>query len=247
MTDSKFEQGWRRRFVERGENKNDDAGIAGWTTTGLKSRIRQFRHIWQNISRPRGIWLDIGCGAGSYTRILQSEGHQAIGLDYSSPSVKKARDRSPEGIFWLAANIYQLPFSPGNANGVLCFGVMQALAHPDTALKEMSRVLKPGGEIWLDALNAGCLPTRLKESIRRLSGRPPHLRYDVRSDLVAKAEAAELEMVTWHWMPLTPGRLSWLQPLVESAPMRLLFRKLPWIGSAFSHSFVLQLRRQKID
>lgn len=243
MTDSDFEQRWRRRFVERGVQQDDDAGIAGWTPTGLNSRVRQFRHWWRRAGLRPGDWLDIGCGAGTYSRMLQAEGHNVTGLDYSSPSVRKARDRSPAGIDWLAANIYQLPLPDATADGVLCFGVMQALADPGPAIAEMARVLRPGGELWVDALNAGCLPTRLQEIRRRRAGRPPHLRYDTRAEFLALAKTAGLESVACHWMPLVPGRLRWLQPVFESAPVRGLLRALPPVGSALSHSFILRVRR----
>ncbi|WP_019625804.1 bifunctional 2-polyprenyl-6-hydroxyphenol methylase/3-demethylubiquinol 3-O-methyltransferase UbiG [Thioalkalivibrio sp. ALJT] len=244
MTGSDFEQRWRRRFVERGAQWDDDAGIAGWTPTGLSSRVRQFRHWWQQARLPPGRWLDIGCGAGTYTRMLHAEGHQVTGLDYSAPSVQKARDRSPEGIEWLAADIHQLPYPEACADGILCFGVMQALAGPEGALAEMARVLHPGGELWVDALNAHCLPTRVQEARRRRAGRAPHLRYDTREGLMAAARQVGLEPVACHWMPLVPGRVARLQPLFESAPVRGLLRALPPLGSALSHSFILRLRRR---
>lgn len=243
MTDSDFEQRWRRRFVERGAQWDDDAGIAGWTPTGLDSRVRQFRGWWQRADLPPGRWLDIGCGAGTYTRMLQAEGHQAVGIDYSSPSVQKARERSPEGIDWLAADIHHLPFPDATADGILCFGVMQALAGPGDALAEMARVLRPGGELWVDALNAACLPTRIQEARRRRARRAPHLRYDTRAGLLEVAQTAGLEPVEAHWMPLVPGRLSRIQPAFESGPVRGLLRSLPPVGAALSHSFVLRLRR----
>lgn len=238
-----FERRWRRRFVERGAQLDDDAGIAGWTPTGLNSRVRQFRHWWGQADPVPGRWLDIGCGAGTYTRMLQAEGYEAVGIDYSSPSVGKARDRSPEGIGWLAGDIHRLPFPEAVADGILCFGVMQAIVRPDTALAEMARVLRPGGELWVDALNADCLPTRIREARRRRAGRPPHLRYDTRSGLLQAAADAGLERISAHWMPLVPGRVAFLQPLFESGPGRGLLHLVPPLGSALSHSFILRLRR----
>lgn len=86
LRDSSFEQRWRRRFAQRGAQLDDDAGIAGWTPTGLAGRVRQFRTLWSMSARAPGRWLDIGCGAGTYTRLLHAEGHQVAGLDYSAPS-----------------------------------------------------------------------------------------------------------------------------------------------------------------
>lgn len=46
---------------------------------------------------PKGaLWLDIGCGAGTYTRMLASEGLRVIGIDYSLPSLVKACKRTDD-------------------------------------------------------------------------------------------------------------------------------------------------------
>lgn len=244
MTGSDFEQRWRRRFVERGAHLEDDAGIAGWTRTGLSSRLRQFEYWWRRAQPPDGgLWLDIGCGAGTYTRLLHAEGRRAVGLDYSPPSVGKARARSPAGIDWLAADIHNLALPSATADGILCFGVMQALSEPVPALAEMARVLGPEGELWVDALNARCLPTRLQEYRRRRAGRPAHLRYDTRKSLEQAAREAGLEPVALYWLPLAPGRLARLQGLLESRPTRGLMKALPVLASGLSHSFILRARR----
>lgn len=73
---------------------------------------------------------------------------------------------------------------------------MQALARPDEALAEMHRVLKPGGEVWVDALNARCLPTAWREYRRQRAGAPPHLRYDHPDEFLEAARVAGLEPCT---------------------------------------------------
>lgn len=243
MHDSGFEQRWRRRFTQRGAQLDDDAGIAGWTPTGLAGRVRQFKALWSSTAHPPGRWLDIGCGAGTYTRLLHSEGHQVVGLDYSPPSLHKAQGRSPAGIPWLAADIHRLPLPDAVADGVLCFGVMQALAGPQEALAEIHRVLRPGGEAWVDALNARCLPTVWREHRRRRAGAPPHLRYDAPEAFLESARAAGLAPVDLHWLPLLPGRLAPLQGIAEWGASRWLLERIPTLGARMSHSFILRARR----
>ena len=243
MNDPGFEQRWRQRFSERGAQLDDDAGIAGWTPTGLASRVRQFDRLWTRSRPPAGHWVDIGCGAGTYTRRLHAEGHRVLGLDYSAPSLFKARARSPRDIPWLAADIQRLPLADASADGILCFGVMQALSAPAQALAEMRRVLKPGGELWVDALNARCLPTAIRERRRQRSGRPPHLRYDAPAAFRGEAIAAGLEPLALYWLPLVPGRLAALQGMLENRPARAVLQGLPPLGALLSHSFILRARR----
>ncbi|WP_018993324.1 class I SAM-dependent methyltransferase [Thioalkalivibrio sp. ALgr1] len=243
MTNSSFEQRWRQRFTQRGSQCDDDAAIAGWTPTGLASRVRQFQSLWHQ-ARPEGTrWLDIGCGAGTYTRLLQAEGRSPIGLDYSAPSLHKARQRSPASIDWLAADVHHLPFADGEFDGVLCFGVMQALADSRPALAEMHRVLRPGGEIWVDALNARTWPTVLQERRRVRAGKAPHLRYEATDSLQAAARAAGLQPLACYWLPLVPGRLHGLQGPAESRWARALWQASPWIAERLCHSFILRTRK----
>lgn len=229
--------------MERGAHCEDDAGIAGWTQTGLASRVRQFRSLWQRHEPAAGLWLDIGCGAGTYTRLLHSQGLDVLGIDYSAPSLAKAKARSAASIAWLAADIHRLPLPDASASGSLCFGVMQALAEPERALAELRRVLRPGAELWIDALNGRCLPTAIQESRRRRAGQPPHLRYDVPADFVCHAEANGLEVLDLFWLPLVPGRFAVLQGTVESRPVKGLLQRLPPLAERLSHSFILRARR----
>ena len=229
--------------MERGAHCEDDAGIAGWTQTGLASRVRQFRSLWQRHEPAAGLWLDIGCGAGTYTRMLHAQGLDVLGIDYSAPSLQKARERSDVAIPWLAADIHHLPLADASAEGVLCFGVMQALSGPEPALTEIHRVLKPGGEVWVDALNARCLPTAIREYRRRRAGHAPHLRYDQPEDFMRSAVAAGFKDAELFWLPLVPRRLGLLQGLLESRPSKGILQSVPYIGAPLSHSFILRARR----
>lgn len=246
MTHSDFARRWQRRFAERGARFDDDAGIAGWTETGLASRLRQFRRHWRRTGRaPHGVWIDVGCGAGTYCRWLHEQGAAVIGVDYAGPSLHKARARSPAGIGWVAGDVRQLPLPGQVADGLLCLGVTQALPESGTALAELCRVLRPGGELWVDGLNARCLPTALAERRRRRAGGAPHLRYEDPEALQGTAEAAGLELVERVWLPLVPGRLAALQPALEAAPALGLLHRLPGLGARLSHSFLLRLRRRR--
>lgn len=244
MTDDpEFSRRWQRRFVQRGARLDDDAGIAGWTSTGLASRIRQFKRHWQHAAPQGGLWLDLGCGAGTYCRLLDQEGRRVIGVDYAPPSLHKAKQRSPSAIQWVAGDAQALPFCSASFDGVLCFGVIQALGRSDLALAEMRRVVRPGGEVWVDALNFCFAPTRMQEWRRRRAGRPPHLRYETPYAFRNCAEQVGLEPLDWFWLPLVPGRLAWFQGLLESAYVKASMTRLPMVGEAMSHSFILRACR----
>lgn len=243
MDQTPFEQSWRRRFVERGMQLDDDAGIAGWSQTGLATRVRQFKTLWLERPGTAGSWVDVGCGAGTYTRLLHEQGYSVIGLDYSAPSLHKARERSPTDITWAAADIKKIPLPDSYAQGVLCFGVMQALDDNREALQELARIVKPGGEIWVDALNLRCLPTRFSEWRRKRQGKNPHLRYETVDTFREAARQVGLDVSSVEWLPILPGRLSRFQGLLEARAVRAALKQMPWFGALISHSFVLRASR----
>ena len=126
--------------------RDDDAGIAGWTATGLDARVRRFLKLWK--PGESGLrWLDAGCGAGTYTRILRGQHREVVGVDYSLPTLRRAAARDEEGAVYTVADVTSLPFRGEQFDGVLCLGVTQALAAGEPALRELARLLKPGGEL----------------------------------------------------------------------------------------------------
>ncbi|MFN3983846.1 MAG: class I SAM-dependent methyltransferase [Rhodocyclaceae bacterium] len=238
MSRPAFEEHWRRKFTQRGLALDGDAGIAGWSESGLETRFRAFRRLWRAPQNGHGTWIDVGCGAGTYSRFLAGHGLRVVGVDYSQPSVVKARARSDAVAAWIVGDATRLPLAPACADGLLCFGVLQALSGPDKVLAELAAALKPGGSLWVDALNAHCLPHRIKQWLRR----PMNLRYDTAPALVGRLRELGLD-ATLHWVPILPARLQRLQPLIESRPARALLSALPFLGALLSHSILIVATR----
>lgn len=234
--------------MERGATFADDAGIAGWTATGLETRVRQFRRLWRVWRLPAGWWLDIGCGAGTYSRLLRDDGNRVIGVDYALTSLQRAASRRDNAdVAWLAADVNALPVAAESADGILCLGVMQALGSPTRALGEFARVLRPGGHLVVDALNAHCLPTRFGEWRRARRGGARHLRYDVAATLSDALVSEGFELRGVHWLTILPGRLSRLQFAVEAGVVRWCLHAAAPLGAALSHSFILHAVRRQSD
>ncbi|MEO8752446.1 MAG: class I SAM-dependent methyltransferase [Casimicrobiaceae bacterium] len=237
-----FEAGWRERFREFAEDRDDDAGIAGWTVSGLDARIRRFRDLWRP-GAANDAWLDAGCGAGTYSRMLAEHGARVIGVDYSPLALAKARERSVADIDYVVADVRRLPFRPRTFDGVVCFGVTQALSDGAPAIAELSALVRPGGLLWIDALNRWCVVHLAAAGRRKLRGRPVHLRYDSPSTilrLLARAGMTEIEL---HWMPILPRRLQRWQGWCETSFARSVLRHVPLVGLFGCHAFLVRCRR----
>ncbi len=237
-----FEARWRARFVEFAEDHEDDAGIAGWSATGLEARLRRFAGLWRCSDRD-GRWLDAGCGAGTYVRLLSTHGLTVIGIDYSLPTVRKARMRGEGSGLYAVADVRRLPFRAGTFDGVLCFGVMQALTDSASALVELGNKVRPGGELWVDALNRWCVVNALDLLRRRLRGRAIHLRYESPGNMKRSLRAQGFEAVQVHWMPILPARWQRWQRWLERPLAQRMLAVLPLCGRLLCHAFIVRAVR----
>jgi ubiquinone/menaquinone biosynthesis C-methylase UbiE len=238
---TRFEQAWQQRFKNFARTGTDDASIAGWTRSGLAVRVRNFSRHW-SASNPPGRWLDAGCGAGTYMRLLLQDGAEVVGLDYSLPSLIKARAAVTECSFWCTADVHHLPLRPALFDGALCFGVLQAVSDSQSVIAELKRVSRPGGLIWVDALNGDCLPNRLVRVLRWLRRRPMHLRYETAARLAAIMRAQGLIDVETQWIPILPERYQRWQVLLEAPRMRRLLQAWPLLAGWLCHAFAIRAR-----
>ncbi|HBC56624.1 MAG TPA: SAM-dependent methyltransferase [Gammaproteobacteria bacterium] len=216
--------------------------MAGWSTPGLQTRLRFF----QRHCDPTGMesWLDIGCGAGTYCQWLRNYGCQTVvGLDYSLPSLLRAKQFYPQHICWVNGSALSLPFADASFSGMICFGVSQVLHNIDELISEMYRVSKPGAKIWIDGLNLECVPHRWEISRRKRQGLSRHLNYTRPQQLVAVLEQNKFQVQANHWLPMAPSRLPKAQVVLERSYVDWLFRKSDSIARLFCHSYVIQAER----
>lgn len=236
---SDFEKRWQSRFAEFARLKDDDAGIAGWSRTGLQTRFRFFTSLWRGATKD-ALYLDVGCGAGTYSRWLTDAGLRVIGVDYSPPALVKAKQREAVRIAYCAADASRLPFPDSSVDGMLCFGVLQAVWDSEPFVLEAARVLRPGGEFWIDALNAGGLRAMWDLTGRRLRGKPMHLRYESPRRLMMTLHRSGFCDLSRHWLLMMPASLHQLQKACESKALRSVLNAMPLLGALTAHSFVIR-------
>ena len=95
--------------------------------------------------------LDVGCGPGSISRGLAERvaPGEVIGLDPSRETLQDARRdaaaRRLTNLTFQEGSVYALPFGDTTFDVVYAHQVLQHLRERDAALREMLRVLRPGG------------------------------------------------------------------------------------------------------
>jgi len=236
-----FEAQWKARFEEFAGASESDAGIAGWSPSGLDARVRRFMELWK-CDPSAALWLDAGCGAGTYSRILANHGKSVVGTDYSLLTLVKARKRETDNVRYAQCDVRSLPFAACQFDGVLCFGVTQALSESESAIRELARVLRPGGRLWIDALNEWFVVHALTRFHRRLAGKPRHLRYESPQRIKWLLSRCGFVDIVVHWLPIAPASWSFVQGVLESRLFQHLLRGAPLMGRLVSHGFIVEGR-----
>jgi len=98
--------------------------------------------------------LDVGCGTGIVARLAAEKlkGSGAVaGLDVNPGMLAVAREATPRaaGIDWYEASAEAIPLPDGSFDVVLCQMSLQFIPGRVNALREMRRVLAPGGRLVL--------------------------------------------------------------------------------------------------
>lgn len=97
-----------------------------------------------------GLVLDAGCGTGKWIAHLARLGYRVIGLDLSAEALAAARLDAP-GAGLALADTQRAPVRDGAVDAVLSLGVVEHDERgPEAGLRELHRMLKPGGVLVLD-------------------------------------------------------------------------------------------------
>jgi 2-polyprenyl-6-hydroxyphenyl methylase/3-demethylubiquinone-9 3-methyltransferase len=106
---------------------------------------------------PAGVTLlDVGCGGGLLSERFASLGCTVTGIDRSLPTLAAARahaEKSGLGIDYLEGSAESLPFDSAQFDVVCCCDVLEHVDDLDVVVREISRVLKPGGVFLFDTIN----------------------------------------------------------------------------------------------
>lgn len=97
--------------------------------------------------------LDVGCGEGRFCRMLSARGIDAVGIDPTKLLIETARRRDPQGHYQVA-EAEKLPLDTDSFDLVVSYLTLIDIRDFRVALREMVRVLKPGGSLLIANLNS---------------------------------------------------------------------------------------------
>lgn len=133
----------RERRTWRERERFEPSATLGWLVNpfffarrGLRKELGEF------LPKLEGAVLDVGCGRKPY-RHLATAATRYVGVDVDTTAT---REHGDVDVFYDGRT---LPVADGSFEGVLCSQVLEHVFTPEEFLREIARVLRPGGRLVL--------------------------------------------------------------------------------------------------
>jgi ubiquinone/menaquinone biosynthesis C-methylase UbiE len=158
--------------------------------------------------------LDVGCGTGAAVREAALVVREAVGIDLSGEMIREAERLAEDlaNIRFLVGDSEGLPFEDGEFTALLCSNSFHHYPDPAMAVREMARVLEPGGRLVLADACSDLLAARVADFfLKRFE--PGHVRLHRSAQLGSFLQAAgfihvELKLVSEGGFAVLRGSLA---------------------------------------
>jgi ubiquinone/menaquinone biosynthesis C-methylase UbiE len=148
-----------------------------WAGVYSRSRVLeslQRRAIAELAPRDDDRVLDVACGAGKLVRAIAPQVERAVGVDLSPAMIDRARERTAadpaapaDRIDFAVGPSDDLPFADGEFTAVITTTAFHHFPDPPGSVREMVRVLAPGGRIVIGDSVRDTPPARLGDAFLR--------------------------------------------------------------------------------
>jgi len=108
--------------------------------------------LFLNLCRPvpGEWWLDAGTSAGFYAGLLAGQGCRVLAADLSPAMLREGARQHPDpAIDWADLNIERSDLPDDSFDGATVGATLNETHDPARFLRELARVLRPGGQLWL--------------------------------------------------------------------------------------------------
>jgi ubiquinone/menaquinone biosynthesis C-methylase UbiE len=157
-----------------------------------------FRHFYDavlNYSNPESRILDVGCGTGVTTCHLHQFRPNIQGVDFSNLFIEKARQYAS---FFDVMDMTNLKFPDQTFDLVCSTDAIEHVAGLERGLREMMRIVKPGGYLVVQAPNLSCgvLSTNYERTLRGVCRRCGRMFSDFWNPALKTIEQYRLDTLT---------------------------------------------------
>lgn len=168
--------------------------------------------------------LDLGCGTGYHLAKYRVRGFELTGVDGSEEMLKQARTINPD-IEFYQGDVTNVPLPDASFDYLVCIEVLRYLPDIEPCVREIARLLKPGGTALVTAappFQASLYPLVNKITARAQVGNLTHLKQFFHSAGKLRSEfgAAGLGSIEVHGV--YGGSMVWVERIVPALVPPLL-------------------------
>jgi Methylase involved in ubiquinone/menaquinone biosynthesis len=179
-----------------------------WLVKKRENELIQRMEIFERFVKSDEInFLDIGCGEGNTLSAALAKGWKVNGIDITDNRIEKAKDKKinfTEGMF------LETEYKPDSFDIIYIDSVLEHVVDPFGYLKEIRRILKKGGVIYVGVPNEDSLQNDIKKIVYNFTGKkhiakqlkpfdtPYHIIGFNRKSLKEAVERAGLKIVKLH-------------------------------------------------
>lgn len=129
-----------------------------YTTTKLFSKVTELLSTLKKERPEAHVALDVAAGAGALSKFL----HETLGMVVHATDIDPSKWQYSRVPLTTADASKKLPFPEASMDLVVCMEGLKHFTDVATAVKELTRVLKPGGQLLLTIPNDLCIQSRLR-------------------------------------------------------------------------------------
>ena len=132
-------------------------------------RLKNFKSFKNDFFKDKDI-IDVGCGGGRYSNALRLlKAKSVTGVDYSDNGIFTAKKNYKyKNIFFKKQNVLNLSFNQNTFDIVFCNGVMHHTTDLKKGIRELHRICKPSGYIFLYLYGSGGLFWSARKKMNKL-------------------------------------------------------------------------------
>lgn len=158
--------------------------------------------------------LDIGCGRGVLLSALADYGHEVHGMDLSETAVHGA---DPRAEIRVAPCLTHVAYPARHFDQVILWHVLEHLRNPREVLREVHRILKPGGQVIVAVPNFSSLQARWAGPAWFHLDLPRHLFHFPVAGLRQLLTRTKFEVVREQHFSLRQNPFGWIQSAMNKS------------------------------
>ena len=206
--------------MDREQNQQNVAKFDQWSKTYNRGRMSHWftggqANVLSFLEFEEDAWvLDVGCGTG-WAVMKMAEAvpdGKACGIDISPGMVSRAGELA-EGLTnveFRVADSESIPYPDESFNAVICTNSFHHYSSPVQALREMRRVLRPGGQLLIrDSNRKGCWWVWLWDRFNRAFEKG-HVQYHTQQEVFGFLETAGIKqafLASWEHSHFRNGKI----------------------------------------